>query len=115
MGAALERGEFRVYPVDHLRRRVALPDWFHAGTEVFEGNFKGFLESVDGIHATLQAGMVLTPVRSPSGVLQINRVALRTADGTSLFSDDHLAMSEEDALVEDLRLKFMSFAAPPRV
>jgi len=115
MGAALERGEFRVYPVDHLRRRVALPDWFHAGTEVFEGNFKGFLESVDGIHATLQAGMVLTLVRSPSGVLQINRVALRTADGTSLFSDDHLAMSDEDALVEDLRLKFMSFAAPPRV
>lgn len=46
-GAA--RGEFRVVLYADVKRRKGLPDWFYAGTEVYEANVAGFLTHADAV------------------------------------------------------------------
>jgi hypothetical protein len=71
---------------------------------VMEDNVSALLAQVAATQATLMPNMLLVVVRSLSGGCAICRAQNRAADGTPLFSDELLAMSEAQYWAEDRRL-----------
>lgn len=102
------RGEFTVKPLAVLQRRTWLPKFCYDGRTVMESNVQALLRQVAVTHATLQPNMLLLIVKDLAGGCAICRSQNRACDGTPLFSNEWLLLSDSEAATETARITRVS-------